>query len=61
MTTAHSYNQSTSSDDAKTVLTTSWDGTARIWPIDPLPIARERAPRQLTAEEQGRFELDRSS
>jgi WD40 repeat protein len=43
--------------DAKQVLTVSWDGTARLWPVDPLPLALERRPRPLTAEERERYEL----
>jgi WD40 repeat protein len=43
------------SPDGQRVLTASWDGTARIWPIDPLPAARARQPRELTAEERERF------
>jgi WD40 repeat protein len=45
------------SADAKTVLTVSWDGTARLWPVDPLPLALQRMPRELTDEERERFEL----
>jgi WD40 repeat protein/tRNA A-37 threonylcarbamoyl transferase component Bud32 len=45
------------SRDKKSVLTTSWDGTARIWPADPLPLALERKPRELTPEERARFDL----
>ncbi len=40
-----------------TVLTVSWDGTARLWPVDPLPIAEARKPRELTEEERERFEV----
>jgi WD40 repeat protein len=39
------------------VLTASADGTARIWPADPLPLARERKSRELTAAERKRFLL----
>jgi WD40 repeat protein len=46
------------SPNGKRVLTTSWDGTARIWPVDPLPLAVARKPRELTAEERERFEID---
>ena len=45
------------SADARTVLTVSWDGTARLWPVDPLPIAQQRRPRELTADERDRYEL----
>jgi WD40 repeat protein len=43
------------SPDGKEVLTAALDGTARLWPVDPLPLAMARRPRELTAEEQGRF------
>ncbi len=35
--------------------TKSGDGTARIWPVDPLPLARARLPRDLTPAERQRF------
>jgi WD40 repeat protein len=47
------------SPDGKTVATASADGTARLWPIDPLAIARARTPREFTALERRRFEIDR--
>jgi WD40 repeat protein len=47
------------SPDGQQVLTASWDGTARIWPIDPLPAARARKPRELTAEERERFAVEK--
>jgi WD40 repeat protein len=37
--------------DGNQVLTGSQDGTARLWPLDPLPLARERLPRTLSAAE----------
>jgi WD40 repeat protein len=43
------------SPDGRAVLTTSWDGTARVWPVDPLPLAIQRKPRELTAVERERF------
>ena len=46
------------SPDAGTVLTTSWDGTARLWPVDPLPIAEARQSRALTRDERQRYQLD---
>jgi WD40 repeat protein len=44
--------------DGRSVLTVSWDGTARLWPVDPLPLAQARRPRELTAEERERFDVD---
>jgi WD40 repeat protein len=46
------------SPDGLTILTTSADGVARIWPTDPLPLARARKPRQLTADERARFQIE---
>jgi WD40 repeat protein/serine/threonine protein kinase len=46
--------------DSQAVLTAGADGTAREWPVDPLPVARKRLPRQLTAEERGRFQVPHS-
>jgi WD40 repeat protein len=43
------------SPDSQSVATASEDGTARIWPIDPVPIAKARKPRDLTAAERKRF------
>jgi hypothetical protein len=40
------------------VVTTSWDGTARIWPTDPLLLALSRKPRELTIEERERFAIE---
>jgi WD40 repeat protein len=48
------------SPDGKEVLTAALDGTARLWPVDPLPLALARRPRELTAEEQGRFGITTS-
>jgi WD40 repeat protein len=47
------------SPDGKYVVTASWDGTARLWPADPLPLARERMPRELSSEEKERFQIGR--
>ena len=44
------------SSDGQCVVTSSADGTARIWPTDPLKIALQRKPRELTPEERARFE-----
>jgi WD40 repeat protein/serine/threonine protein kinase len=46
------------SRDGRFVVTASADGTARIWPVDPLPVALARKPRELTAEERTRFEVE---
>jgi WD40 repeat protein len=43
------------SPDGDRVVTASADGTARVWPVDPLPLARERRPRELTTAERQRF------
>jgi WD40 repeat protein len=45
------------SPDGRWAATASADGTARLWPIDPLAVARERRPRELTAPERERFEI----
>jgi WD40 repeat protein len=46
------------SPDGKSVLTSSvWDNTARLWPLDPLVLARQRVPRELTAAERERFHV----
>jgi WD40 repeat protein len=45
------------SPNGRLLLTASGDGTCRVWPVDPLPLALARKPRELTPEEQGRFEL----
>ncbi len=46
------------SADGGRLLTTSSDGTARIWPVDPLPLAVARKPRELTADERVRFQIE---
>src|SRR5262249_11338895 len=45
------------SPNGQRVLTASRDGTARLWPVDPLPLARQRKPRELSAAERQRFEV----
>ncbi len=47
------------SPDSRNVLTASADGTARLWPVDPLPTAQARTPRELSAAERERFEIDK--
>jgi hypothetical protein len=46
------------SSDSQRVLTASTDGVARIWPVDLLPIAATRKPRELTADERARFLIE---
>ncbi|MCZ6545751.1 MAG: hypothetical protein O6913_08615, partial [Chloroflexi bacterium] len=41
--------------DGRRLLTASHDGTARIWELDLLSLALERAPRELTTEERVRY------
>jgi WD40 repeat protein len=43
--------------DGAAVLTAGADQTVRVWPVDPLPAARERRPRPLSAEEKVRFQV----
>ena len=45
------------SPDGTQVHTAAADGTVRRWAIDPLPLARDRKPRELTADERSRYEL----
>jgi WD40 repeat protein/serine/threonine protein kinase len=46
------------SPDGQRLLTASTDGTARVWPVDPLPLAASRRPRELTADERARFQVE---
>ena len=39
------------------VLSVDKNDVARVWPVDPLPVARSRAPRMLTAEEVKQYEV----
>jgi WD40 repeat protein len=43
------------SPDGQRVYTASADGTVRAWAVDPLPVARGRRFRELTAAERARF------
>jgi WD40 repeat protein len=43
------------SPDGQQVYTASADGTVRSWAVDPLPVARARRFRELTAAERARF------
>jgi WD40 repeat protein len=47
------------SSDSQRLLTSSTDSTARIWPVDPLPLATARQPRELTADERSRFQIEK--
>jgi WD40 repeat protein len=47
------------SPDSQRILTASTDGTARIWPTDPLPLAIKRKPRELTDDERARFQVEK--
>ncbi len=44
--------------DSQRVVTASADGTSRIWPLDLLELAKSKAPRQMTAAERVRFEIE---
>jgi WD40 repeat protein len=46
------------SPDGRRVATASADGTARIWLLDLVPVAERRKPRDLTAGERRRFEVE---
>jgi WD40 repeat protein/serine/threonine protein kinase len=46
------------SPDGQIVLTAADDGVARLWPIDPLRLAVQRKPRELTSEERQRYAID---
>ena len=43
------------------ILSVDKNGSARVWPVDPLPTARARAPRELTAEERKQYEVPTAS
>jgi WD40 repeat protein/tRNA A-37 threonylcarbamoyl transferase component Bud32 len=45
------------SADGRWVLTENQNGRCRLWPVDPLPLAHARKPRDLTEEERARFEV----
>jgi len=45
------------SPDGQRVATASTDPLARVWPVDLLPEFEKRKPRELTAQERGRYEL----
>jgi tetratricopeptide (TPR) repeat protein len=45
------------SPDARRVVTAFQDGTLRLWPLDVVPTAVARKPRDLTADEVERFEI----
>ncbi len=43
--------------DSRRILTVS-QNLARIWPVDPLPLAKSLLPRQLTTDEKSRFQIE---
>jgi WD40 repeat protein len=43
--------------DSRRLLTASTDGVARMWPVDPLPLAVARKPRELTVDERARYQV----
>jgi hypothetical protein len=45
------------SPDGRRLATVSRDGMVRIWPVDPLPLACARRPRDLTPAERERFQV----
>jgi WD40 repeat protein/tRNA A-37 threonylcarbamoyl transferase component Bud32 len=47
----------TFSPDAQRLATVIGGGTVMIWPVDLLPVANARKPRDLTAQERDRFEI----
>ena len=48
------------SPDGQWIITSSWDRTARLWPVYPLALALKFMPRDLTMEEKERFEIGSS-
>jgi WD40 repeat protein len=54
----HEFTSVAFSADSGRLLTTSSDGMVRLWPVDPLPLAAARKPRELTADERARFQVD---
>ena len=46
------------SPDGKWIATVSMQGQVRTWPVDPLKVAEERAPRQLTDDEKKFYDID---
>jgi WD40 repeat protein len=43
------------SKDGRWVVTENQNGRSRVWPVDPLSVALQRRPRELTAEERQRY------
>jgi WD40 repeat protein len=46
------------SPDGQWVLTEDQNGHCRVWPVDPLALAMQRKPRELTAAERERLRMD---
>jgi len=45
------------SPDGKRVVTASTDGTVKIWPVDPLSVAKKMKPREMTFEEKQKYTI----
>jgi WD40 repeat protein/serine/threonine protein kinase len=45
--------------DGRHILAWNLGGSARLWPVDPLPVAIQRMPRQLTEQERRHYEIEK--